>query len=197
MLMVTVKYLLSNFLEYTLIQHIHAPPPHQPHPPPVHALQSLPQPKKKEALCTTPPHDSHVSCQISARRCHQEATAVSCNTCPVVCAIAQAPIPRDSRGSQPALTHQFACASSNPHTTCRCSSFLTAANSTSRVAATAPPPPPPAPLLANDDENENLLPLPRRAASLAASLVAPSACAVRARLMARWGGVWSAIAISL
>ena len=44
--------------------------------------------QKKEALCTTPPHDSHVSCQISARRCHQEATAVSCNTCPVVCAIA-------------------------------------------------------------------------------------------------------------
>ena len=57
--------------------------------------------QKKEALCTTPPHDSHVSCQISARRCHQEATAVSCNTCPVVCAIAQVPIPRDSRGSQP------------------------------------------------------------------------------------------------
>ena len=77
---------------------VHAPPPHQPHP---HALQSLPPPKKKEALCTTPPHDSHVSCQISARRCHQEATAVSCNTCPVVCAIAQVPIPRDSRGSQP------------------------------------------------------------------------------------------------
>ena len=38
---------------------------------------------------------------------------------------------------------------------------------------------------------------PHRAVSLAASLVAPRACATRARLTARCGGVWSAIAISL
>jgi hypothetical protein len=80
----------------------------------------------------------------------------------------------------------------NPHT-CRCSSGLTAANSSTWAAATAAPPP----LLADADVNENLLMLPRRAASRAASLVAPRACATRARLMARCGGVCSAMAISL
>ena len=40
-------------------------------------------------------------------------------------------------------TQLCVCVSSNPHTTCRCSSGLTAANSTSRAAAAAPPPPPP------------------------------------------------------
>ena len=60
-----------------------------------------------------------------------------------------------------------------------------------------PPPPAPGELLADADENDTLLALPWRAACRAASLVAPKACAKRARLTERCGGVWSAMAISL
>ena len=60
--------------------------------------------------------------------------------------------------------------------------LLTAPHATRQAGLTRP--------IRTDNKGENevlLLPLPRRAASLAASLVAPRACATRARLTARCG----------
>ena len=63
----------------------------------------------------------------------------------------------------------------------------------SRASSTSPP----AELVGADDEDDDLATLGRRAACRAASLVAPNACATRARLTVRCGGVCSAMAISL